>query len=261
MTPRLRRGHAVLAVGTALALGACAQPATPRAAPFDGVPYVGVLLDDEGEHWCTASVVDSPNGNVLATAAHCVFPLVGDPKDGEQTGPSEVGLEFAPGFSGTASGRSPYGKWKVRGIHIDDRWKDEEDDGADYAFLTVEPDERGRSVQEAVGATIPDWSSGFSRDVTVIGYPDSDHNPRDRPVSCTTRTRRDDEMPGMMRMECAGFWGGTSGSPWLADHAGPEHPGRLIGVLSGGNTDSESTAALFDTRARALYEKAAREPG
>ncbi|MFE6692161.1 trypsin-like serine peptidase [Streptomyces sp. NPDC057743] len=227
---------------------------------FDEVPYVGVLTGDVGKHRCTASVVNSPKGNVLATAAHCVLPHAGAAHDGDRPSSYEEKLEFAPQFSGRGRGRPPHGRWKARGIHIEDCWKDK-DDSADYAFLTVEPDDRGRSVQEAVGAVVPDWPSGFSRDVTVIGYPHHEHNPEIRPVSCTTRTRRDDELARLVRMECARLWGGTSGSPWLAARAVRGQPGRLIGVLSGGDIDSESTAALFDTRARALYEQAAREAG
>jgi hypothetical protein len=62
----------------------------------------------------------------------------------------------------------------------------------------------------------------------------------------------------MLYISCAGFWTGTSGSPWIADRGGPGQPGRLIGVLSGGDTDVDSTAALFDERAKALYERAAK---
>src|SRR5579862_7309346 len=60
----------------------------PVAAPFAGLPQVGVLLAGpsvHGNHFCSASVVHSPAGNVIATAAHCV----------SGTG---AGLLFAPGY-------------------------------------------------------------------------------------------------------------------------------------------------------------------
>ncbi|MFJ7202145.1 trypsin-like serine peptidase [Streptomyces sp. NPDC098789] len=231
----------------------------PEAMPF---PTVGVLMAN-GEHWCTASVVDSPKGNVVATAAHCVAPA------GEDGSPGEVAhdglaigeLSFAPAFSGEGKGSQPLGRWKVSAIHVDDRWTKWGDDTADFAFLTVEPDKSGRTLQQAVGdgeAPTPDWASGYERDVTVVGYPDSAFNPKNRPVSCTTQTAHDTEDPNMLHISCAGFWTGTSGSPWIADRGGPGSPGRLIAVLSGGDTDVDSTAALFDGRAKALYERAAR---
>lgn len=45
-------------------------------------------------HFCTASVVDSPSGDVIATAAHC---LSGNAKD----------LEFVPMYH---DGQAPYGQ-------------------------------------------------------------------------------------------------------------------------------------------------------
>lgn len=232
-----------------------AQAPAPRssATPFAGVSSVGVLIDADGDRFCTASVVDSPKGNVIATAAHCLQDPGGDPayKPGE--------LEFAPGFTGKGKGTYPYGRFKVRALRLDRRWTDDADDAdaADYAFLTLDPDAKGRPVQKVVGAATPDWSSKPERRVTVVGYPNPEHNPGNSPIACTTETREDEDLPMTLVMECAGFWEGTSGSPWLADYRDARHQGRLIAVLSGGDTDSESTAALFDGRARALYEKAA----
>ncbi|MFH8408929.1 trypsin-like serine peptidase [Streptomyces sp. NPDC018019] len=235
-------------------LSQAADPAQPAARHFEGLPFVGVLFAD-GDHHCTASVVDSPKGNVLATAAHCVHFQSGDAADGDEPGPLTGDLQFAPRFSGAGDGTFPYGKWKVSGIHVPDAWREEDDDRGDYAFLTVEPDAQGRSVQEVVGAATPDWSSGPRRHVTVVGYPNETYNPENRPVTCTTDTERDDDEPYMMQMRCGGFYDGTSGGPWLADHHDARRPGRLIGVLSGGDTDAESTAVLFDRQARELYER------
>ncbi|ORT61359.1 trypsin-like serine protease [Streptomyces sp. CB03238] len=227
--------------------GPAGKPTAPQrsAAPSAGLPSVGVLLDEDG-HWCTASVVDSPKGNVVATAAHCVY----------ADGAASSDFSFAPAYRGKAGDPAPYGTWKVRTVQVADAWKAAGDDADahDYAFLTLAPDSRGRQVQQVVGAARPEWASGPQRRVTVVGYPNKDHNPADGPISCTTDTRRDPDLAGSMVMECDGFFDGTSGSPWLAD-------GRLIGVLSGGDTDTESTAVLFDARTRALYDRAVKASG
>ncbi|MEU3501646.1 trypsin-like serine protease [Streptomyces hundungensis] len=226
--------------------GGAPPPGTRSSAvPAGKVASVGVLVNG-GDHSCTASVVNSPRGNVVATAAHCATGL---PLDS---------LEFAPGFSGAGKGTFPYGKWKVRAVQVDERWTTDHEDAADYAFLTVEPDARGRSVQSVVGSSAPEWSAGPDQRVTVVGYPDEDHNPGNRPVMCTADVHRDPDEAAMLRMECAGFWVGTSGSPWLVDYRGPDRLGRIVGVLSGGDTDVESTAALFDAKARSVYERATR---
>ncbi|GAA4900852.1 trypsin-like serine peptidase [Streptomyces coeruleoprunus] len=222
-----------------------APPGPQRSAvPFGGLPAVGVLLDGD-EHWCTASVVDSPKGNVVATAAHCVF----------EYGSAATDFTFAPAFRGPG-GQKPYGAWKVRAVQVDEAWKADADDAHDFAFLTLEPDSRGRQVQDVVGGLRAQWDSGPERRVTVVGYPNRDNNPEDRAVVCTTDTARDEGVKGSMRMECGGFFDGTSGSPWLADYRDAKRPGRMIAVLSGGETDTESTAVLFGRDARALYERA-----
>ncbi|OKI00258.1 hypothetical protein A6A06_24260 [Streptomyces sp. CB02923] len=267
MRPAASAALAAAAVLTALVtLTGCgtsqaADPAQPSARPFEGLPFVGVLIAD-GDHHCTASVIDSPKGNMLATAAHCVHFQDEDASDGYEPGAITGDLRFAPRFSGDGEGDGsfPYGKWKVSGVHVPTAWREEDDDSGDYAFLTVEPDAQGRSVQEVVGAATPDWSSGPRRHVTVVGYPNEAYNPGNRPVTCTTDTRRDDDEPYMVAMRCGGFHDGTSGGPWLADHHDARRPGRLIGVLSGGDTDADSTAVLFGKGARELYERVARGP-
>lgn len=257
------KGASVAAAAGIAAVFAVLFLKSPGERPVHPFPTVGVLMAN-GEHWCTASVVDSPKGNVVATAAHCVAPAGEDGSAGEvaHDGLAIGELAFAPAFSGEGTGSQPLGTWKVRSIHVDDRWTKWGEDTADFAFLTIAPDGDGRSVQEVVGGRAetpkPDWTSGYERDVTVVGYPESEHNPQNKPVSCTTQTRHDDDDPDMLYISCAGFWTGTSGSPWIADRGGSDRPGRLIGVLSGGDTDVDSTAALFDEHAKALYEQAAR---
>ena len=66
---------------------AAAVKALPRGAPtvppallhgrfYDGTPAVGALFTISGgqlgQHFCTASVVDSPVGDLVITAAHCL---------------------------------------------------------------------------------------------------------------------------------------------------------------------------------------------
>ncbi|WP_405601965.1 trypsin-like serine protease [Streptomyces sp. NBC_01410] len=233
------------------------SPLPPPPAPqssataFAGLSSAGVLLDKDGQHFCSASVVGSPKGNVIATAAHCVF----------EYGSYMENVTFAPSFSGPGAGKAPYGRWKVRAIQVDARWRaDAEDsDTVDYAFLTLEPDAKGRNVQDIVGGTPVDWTAVPAGRVTVVGYPNPDHNPDNRPIACTTDTEPDPELAGSVRMDCSGFWDGTSGGPWLAGYRDPKHPGRLIGVTSGGDTDSVSTAVRFNANARRLYDKAAKQ--
>jgi hypothetical protein len=132
---------------------------TPRAAPFRGTPAVGALFTDRRgrlRHFCTASVVHSPRGNLLVTAAHC---LRG--KDLEPAGT----LTFAPGYH---DGRFPYGRWLVRAVYVDRRWRKDSDPDDDVAscsrggpaaaskntpapkLWTLTPDFHGKSASSAI---------------------------------------------------------------------------------------------------------------
>ena len=77
---------------------------------FAGTPAVGALFTTSagklGRHFCTASVVNSPDGDLVITAAHCV------------SGTS--GIVFVPGYD---RGATPYGMWTVSKIYADQSWK------------------------------------------------------------------------------------------------------------------------------------------
>src|ERR1700684_117423 len=72
--------------------------------PGAAVPVVGALFTVSdgklGSHFCTASVVDSPAGDMLVTAAHCLTGY-------SLTAPA--GIAFVPGYS---QGATPYGIWR-----------------------------------------------------------------------------------------------------------------------------------------------------
>ena len=74
---------------------------------FSGTPAVGALFTTSagqlGSHFCTASVVGSPHGDLVVTAAHCVSGGV-------------AGVAFVPGYR---SGAAPYGIWTVTKIYAD----------------------------------------------------------------------------------------------------------------------------------------------
>lgn len=72
MSPVVKGASAAAAAGIAAVCAVVFLKASVEQ-PVHPFPTVGVLMAN-GEHWCTASVVDSPKGNVVATAAHCVAP-------------------------------------------------------------------------------------------------------------------------------------------------------------------------------------------
>ncbi|QUC62886.1 trypsin-like peptidase domain-containing protein [Streptomyces sp. A2-16] len=184
---------------------------------------VGALFDGK-QHVCTASVVRSPHRDLIVTAAHCL-----DDSDD---------LVFVPGYR---AGAAPYGRWKVRKRYLPEGWSTGQSEDSDVAFATVAGD-----VQDVVGANL--FATGTATGataVTVTGYPSS----RDVPISCTNKPTAHSRT--QQRIECPGFTGGTSGSPWV------NGDGRVVGVLGGheqgGVTADVSYSVVLGAEAAALY--------
>ncbi|MEU6553199.1 trypsin-like peptidase domain-containing protein [Streptomyces sp. NPDC046915] len=207
---------------------------------------VGALFDADrvgklaGGHFCTASVVHSAHGNLIATAAHCV--------DGDDGGD----VVFVPGYR---DGKAPYGVWKVTRRFLPDGWSKEQDEDSDVAFAVVEGvgGERGKRIEDIVGGNhfAPRTATGATA-VTVTGYP----NAQETPISCTNKPSVHSDT--QQRISCPDFTGGTSGSPWVnGDH---EVVGILGGHEQGGETADISYSVVLGAEAAELYADAASDP-
>jgi Trypsin len=91
------------AMGTSPRQAPDAPPTPTDGRSFNGTPAVGALFTVSGgqlgRHFCTASVVDSPPGDLVITAAHCV------------SGMAAGQIAFVPGYR---SGVAPYGPFLGR---------------------------------------------------------------------------------------------------------------------------------------------------
>jgi V8-like Glu-specific endopeptidase len=206
-------------------------PRTP--APGTPAAFTGALFEGgvQGSHFCTATVVQSPGRNLVVTAGHCL--LAGKP-----TGKGAV---FAPAYTG---GTTPYGTWKIEEVFEDPRWDEGADDDYDLAFVRLAPDASGRNIEDVTGGAPLDTTGRAGEQVTVTGYPADRKVPR----TCTATAVR--ETPTRQRFDCADFPSGTSGSAWIA------RDGRIIGILTGGDTDDVSTSTVLGDYAATLYAKA-----
>ncbi|WP_033292154.1 trypsin-like serine peptidase [Amycolatopsis jejuensis] len=209
-------------------------------------PAIGALFVD-GTHYCTASVVHSPQGNELVTAAHCIH-------DG-QGGGYVTGVTFAPGFH---DGVAPFGYWEVADQLVAQAWIDTSDPNLDVGFATARQTGSPVPLESVTGANQLATNGPFARPVTVTGYPDG----IDEVATCDAETQQED--PHQVRIDCPGFATGTSGSPLVADPAPDTKLGTVVGVIggyeAGGYTDDVSYSSYFDDEVRTLYQQATATP-
>ncbi|KUN94522.1 trypsin-like serine peptidase [Streptomyces caeruleatus] len=200
---------------------------------------VGALLAG-GRRFCTASVVHSPGHDLVVTAAHCL----------DRTGDADI--EFAPGYR---DGKAPYGAWRVGRRFLPEGWVHGRDEDSDVAFAVVAAERGGNRggpegrVEDVVGGNrfVAGMATGATA-VTLTGYP----NARPTPIICTDKPTPRSRL--QQRVECPGFSGGTSGSPWV------NGDGEVVGVLGGhdggGATADVSFSVVFGVEAAGLYREA-----
>jgi V8-like Glu-specific endopeptidase len=220
--------------------------ATPTAhSPLLAAPRVGALFthDASGNHFCTASVVASPGHDLLMTAAHCIH--------GGEGGGYKSDIVFIPGYQ---DGTEPFGVWTPRKLLVAPQWASSSDPDFDVGFVVLQPLD-GKNIEEVLGADQIGFDAGFDHLVRVTGYPSS----ADAPVTCINQTSQ--QSARQVRFECGGFFGGTSGSPWVTDFDPRTRTGTIVGVIGGyqegGDTDAISYSSYLNGDIRQLYDQAA----
>ncbi|WP_329118418.1 trypsin-like serine peptidase [Streptomyces sp. NBC_01465] len=209
---------------------------------FKGIPMVGTFFADTasirtGATACTGTVVHSPTRDLVLTAAHCGRPRL-----------------FVPQYRyGAPASAQPYGVHRVTALFTDPAYPRDTD--LDIAFARV-----ATPVEARTGALTLTPTATYTHRVTVIGYPsDPKVNRHHQPLSCTTSTTR---LTGhhQLRMACGGYYGGTSGGPWITSYNPATRTGSVIGNTggyeAGGNVHWISYAPVYGGRALALYTRA-----
>jgi hypothetical protein len=223
-------------------LPAPAAPASLAAGrSFNGTSAVGALFTVSGgqlhRHFCTGSVVDSPPGDLVITAAHCV------------SGMAPGQIAFVPGYR---SGVAPYGIWLTSAVLSDSTWQASRNPDHDVAFLVVHRTGSSARIQDLTGGERLGIGWPGRVWVDVIGYPDG----TERPISCQNESK----PLGVSQMEfdCGGYTDGTSGGPFLGRVNPSTGDGTVIGVIGGyeqgGDIASVSYSPGFGRAVQALYQ-------
>ncbi len=208
---------------------------------FTGTPAVGALFTTSkgrlSKHFCTASVIGGPHGDLVITAAHCV------------SGTSDIA--FVPGYD---RGQAPYGIWTVTKVYTDRSWQTSSSPDDDVAILRVSQSGSIVPIEDVTGAETLKTGTQARQLVDVIGYPDTGN----QPISCRNWTR--EPMSHQLEFDCGGYTDGTSGGPFLADVNPLSGQGTVIGVIGGyeqgGLTPQVSYSSMFEANIATLYQQA-----
>ncbi|WP_405977946.1 trypsin-like serine peptidase [Streptomyces sp. NBC_00158] len=194
-------------------------------------------MDWDDEHHCSGSVVHSAAGDLVVTAAHCVY------ANGFRTN-----LAFVPGY---ADGKAPFGVWVPTRIDVDPRWVSSADPDYDVAFVRVRrPGRPGQRLEDVTGAHPVRFGQQLPSPARLVGYP----NDAEQPLGCANTAVAAGST--QLRLDCADVPNGTSGGPVLTA------AGTLIGVIGGrdgGGDEVTSYSSYFGDGVRKLYERAVRD--
>lgn len=221
--------------------GESAPRGTPTATHFNGIPTVGALFSAGGRgHFCSAAVVDSAPGDLVITAAHCVY---------SASGGYARNLQFVPGYH---NGRRPYGSWTVEKITVARSWREWQNPNLDVAFLTV--GRPGTRIQDRTGGLWLGTGRPYRQTVEPVGYNDTDG----RPVKC--RTKAFEFRWSQRELYCHALWDGTSGGPWITGFDSRTGTGTVTGVIGGyeqgGDYDWASYSPYFGSSVLTLFLRA-----
>jgi V8-like Glu-specific endopeptidase len=192
--------------------------------PFSGIPQVGTLFGvSDGSltsHHCTGSVVDSPEGDIVITAAHCVYGGSG----------AETDEAFVPEYD---NGSMPYGVWNVSAVYVAPQWAADRDPDYDVALIVVHRSGSNTPIEDVVGADSLAVDQSYTSLTEVVGYPSD----TDQPITCTNYTTEFSST--QLRWDCDGYPGGTSGSPFLTGVDPRTGRGTVVGVIGGYQTGGD----------------------
>jgi hypothetical protein len=230
----LRRAQSLgLAVIVAVTLGLNVLAQTPKQAQVQGSSAVGVLLL-RGQHpFCTASIVNSPRGNLIITAAHCL---------GRKLAST---LMFAPYYYDESA---PLGEWQVTGQVFPPGWFPYGNINQDFAFLTVQGDVQARAGAESLGFSLPAPASVLVEAYSLAGRLTICHR---RPGVIAVAGQQ------QLSFACPGYAKASSGGPFLTDINKQSGLGTIVGVIGGyqhgGSSSSMSYSSPFGMILHKLY--------
>jgi V8-like Glu-specific endopeptidase len=217
----------------------------------NGTVYGEYVLPGETEFYqCSGSVIESPRGDIVLTAGHCVI----DP----ETGTAASSIIFVPGYRET---EEPFGVWAATSFVTTPEWAStaggsDPDEAGDLALLVMANNTSGANVQETVGALGIGFEQAREQTYTQWGYPGEAPYNGEILYSHTTPYAGSDPFYSPPPLKIASdFTAGSSGGPWTI---GPSTAPEVLSVTDYYYEDDRHHlyGAYFGAAARHAYETA-----
>ncbi|MGZ8667418.1 MAG: hypothetical protein ACXWZM_09960 [Solirubrobacterales bacterium] len=172
-----------------------------------------------GDYVCSGTVVTS-NAHTLAwTAGHCV----NDPEFG---GGFATNWTFVAGYR---NGQRPFGTWPATALFTTRGWREDIDIRLDLGAATLARDDRGRGIEDLLGARGIAFNQPRDQRFDIFGYP-AMTNPLSTPPRfdfdgqrlwrCASPLTGSDDPPGpgpeTIQVGCD-MTGGASGGSWVSE--------------------------------------------
>ncbi|GAJ80330.1 hypothetical protein NBRGN_026_00840 [Nocardia brasiliensis NBRC 14402] len=225
----------------------------------------GLLVFDtpEGPSHCTASLLNTPAGNVLVTAAHCIATYADNP--GDPARPQRLvwvkNLMFIPGYDARPNRpagvqQEPFGRWVIERALIPTQMVEAGpapyDPDLDVAVLTVHKDSDGRRLGEKIAGVryrIAEKAEQGLR-LTSLGYPGTGKYNGTHQYACSGPAVA---ARGAYVLKDCLLAGGMSGGPAFIDSSDNYPTQRtqiVVAVTHGEHQESRSGKDTLVTRLR-----------
>lgn len=157
---------------------------------------------------CSASVIPSTSGDVIVTAAHCVYDT------DSLSWVTNCNWVFVPGY---VNGNAPYGIWPAREVAALNTWtRTDPDFNADVAFVALSQ-VNGRHITQVTGSQAIAFNYARDQQTFSFGYPVNLANGQVLQVCSgvpAASLYTDNNYQGFGLSNCL-MTGGSSGGPWL----------------------------------------------
>ncbi|CAB4427254.1 unnamed protein product [Rhizophagus irregularis] len=198
-------------------------PPSEKIFEYNG-PYqpTGMLFftdpDTGGTATCTASVINTPNGNIGITAGHCLI---------DSQGRASENLMFSPGYDHGQDGK--FGRIPVVVFQVQDNFRSNYDNKYDYDIGWK------INIGNNVETTVTSYSTG-----NIQNCPNDSH------TYCIWRGETKLTNDGFYAAPPGvNFGNGASGSPWVWNYDSNTNVGYLFGSLTSFDQNSQESLHLF----------------